>query len=108
MRSSTSASNLARVSFMVRCLGPEASAVMNGRLTSVCVADHETEEKWENYCEQWRWINLPVSWRAHQPAQKLKGLDKSRIIVERGRSIAFLLRYYEVVHLSLIHISEPT
>ena len=39
MRSSTSASNLARVSFIVRCLGPDASAVMNGRLISVCVVD---------------------------------------------------------------------
>src|SRR5258708_21630178 len=39
MRCSTSASNLARVSFMVKCLGPEASAVMNGRLISVCVVD---------------------------------------------------------------------
>ena len=38
-RSSTSASNLARVSFIVRCLGPAASAVMNGRLISVCVVD---------------------------------------------------------------------
>ena len=38
-RSSTSASNLARVSFMVRCFGPEASAVMNGRLISVCVVE---------------------------------------------------------------------
>ena len=33
-RSSTSASNLARVSFIVRCLGPDASAVTNGRLIS--------------------------------------------------------------------------
>ena len=34
-RSSTSDSSLARVSLMFRCLGPEASAVMYGRLTSV-------------------------------------------------------------------------
>ena len=38
MRSSISASSLARVTFMARCLGPLASAVMNGRLTSVCIA----------------------------------------------------------------------
>jgi hypothetical protein len=31
-------SSLARVSFMLRCFGPLASAVMNGRLISVCVA----------------------------------------------------------------------
>ncbi len=37
IRSSTSCSNLARVSWTFRCLGPEASAVMNGRLMSVCV-----------------------------------------------------------------------
>jgi hypothetical protein len=37
IRSSTSASSLARVSFMFRCFGPEASAVMNGRLISVCI-----------------------------------------------------------------------
>ena len=35
IRSSTSASNLARVSFIVRCFGPDASAVMYGRLMSV-------------------------------------------------------------------------
>ncbi len=35
-RSSTSDSSLARVSLMFRCLGPEASAVMYGRFTSVC------------------------------------------------------------------------
>ena len=34
-RSSTSCSSFARVSFSCRCLGPEASAVMNGRLISV-------------------------------------------------------------------------
>ena len=39
MRSSTSASSLARVSFRVRCFGPDASAVMKGRLISVCVED---------------------------------------------------------------------
>ena len=33
--SSTICSKRARVSFMVRCLGPVASAVMNGRLISV-------------------------------------------------------------------------
>jgi len=32
-------SNLARVSFIVRCFGPVWSAVMNGRLISVCVVD---------------------------------------------------------------------
>ena len=42
MRSSTSASNLARVSFMVRCFGPEASAVMNGRLISVWVVEESS------------------------------------------------------------------
>src|SRR3974377_2455401 len=35
--SSTIASNFARVSFLTRCLGPEASAVMNGRLILVCI-----------------------------------------------------------------------
>ncbi len=39
IRSSTSASSLARVSLMLRCLGPCWSAVMNGRLTSVCIDD---------------------------------------------------------------------
>ncbi|MNC92811.1 hypothetical protein D3C83_93150 [compost metagenome] len=38
-KSSTSASNLARVSFIVMCLGPDASAVMNGRLISVWVVE---------------------------------------------------------------------
>ncbi len=36
IRSSTSASSLARVSLMFRCFGPDASAVTYGRLTSVC------------------------------------------------------------------------
>mmetsp|Transcript_16093 Transcript_16093/g.54678 ORF Transcript_16093/g.54678 Transcript_16093/m.54678 type:complete len:364 (-) Transcript_16093:205-1296(-) len=35
-RSSTSASNLARVILRLRCFGPEASAVIKGRDTSVC------------------------------------------------------------------------
>ena len=39
MRSSTRLSSLARVSFMVRCFGPVLSAVMNGRLISVCVVE---------------------------------------------------------------------
>ncbi len=37
IRSSTSCSNFARVSGRLRCFGPDASAVMNGRLMSVCV-----------------------------------------------------------------------
>ena len=37
--SSTSDSSLARVSLTFRCFGPEASAVMYGRLTSVCWLD---------------------------------------------------------------------
>ena len=36
IRSSTSASNLARVIFIDRCFGPDWSAVMYGRLISVC------------------------------------------------------------------------
>ena len=36
-RSSTSCSSLARVSVRFRCLGPDWSAVMNGRLISVCI-----------------------------------------------------------------------
>ncbi|MNT25276.1 hypothetical protein D3C72_1607880 [compost metagenome] len=36
IRSSTSASSLARVIFRFKCFGPEASAVMYGRLISVC------------------------------------------------------------------------
>ena len=34
---STSSSSLARVMVCTRCLGPDASAVMNGRLISVCM-----------------------------------------------------------------------
>ncbi len=36
---STSDSSLARESFIVMCFGPEASAVMNGRLISVSITD---------------------------------------------------------------------
>ncbi len=36
-RSSTSCSNFARDSFICRCFGPLASAVMNGRLMSVSI-----------------------------------------------------------------------
>ena len=39
MRSATSASSLARVSVITRCLGPLASAVMKGRLISVCTVE---------------------------------------------------------------------
>jgi hypothetical protein len=35
----TSPSSLARVSVMVRCLGPDASAVMKGKLMSVEVVE---------------------------------------------------------------------
>jgi hypothetical protein len=38
-RSFTSASSFARVIVIVRCLGPVASAVMNGRLMSVELVD---------------------------------------------------------------------
>ena len=37
MSSETSDSSLERVSLTLRCLGPEASAVMKGRLTSVSI-----------------------------------------------------------------------
>ena len=40
--SSTSDSNLARVIFIARCFGPEASAVMYGRLISVCCEDESS------------------------------------------------------------------
>ena len=36
-RSSTSCSSFARVSVMFRCFGPDWSAVMKGRLISVCI-----------------------------------------------------------------------
>ncbi len=39
IKSSTSDSNFARVNLMFKCLGPDASAVINGRLTSVVVVD---------------------------------------------------------------------
>mmetsp|Transcript_27894 Transcript_27894/g.70116 ORF Transcript_27894/g.70116 Transcript_27894/m.70116 type:complete len:234 (+) Transcript_27894:758-1459(+) len=38
-RESTRLSNLERVMVELRCLAPEASAVMNGRLTSVCAVE---------------------------------------------------------------------
>ena len=41
-RSSVSVSSLARVSLTLRCLGPVASAVMNGRLISVCWAEESS------------------------------------------------------------------
>ena len=37
--SSTKDSNLARVILIAMCLGPDASAVIYGRLTSVCCAE---------------------------------------------------------------------
>ena len=37
--SSTNDSNLARVILIAKCLGPDASAVMYGKFTSVCCAD---------------------------------------------------------------------
>ena len=37
-----SCSSLARVSVMLRCFGPLASAVMNGRLTSVCSTEESS------------------------------------------------------------------
>ena len=40
--SSIIASNLARVSLTLRCLGPLASAVKNGRLMSVSIADESS------------------------------------------------------------------
>ncbi len=36
IRSSTKLSSFARVNLMFKCFGPEASAVINGRFTSVC------------------------------------------------------------------------
>ncbi len=42
-RSSTSDSSFARVSLMLRCLGPEASAVMYGRLMSVCCVERQLD-----------------------------------------------------------------
>ena len=41
-RSSTSASNFALVSFMLICFGPVLSAVINGKLISVCVAEESS------------------------------------------------------------------
>src|SRR5579871_3136717 len=42
MRSSVSCSSLARVSVTVRCFGPLASAVMKGRLISVCMDEESS------------------------------------------------------------------
>ena len=42
IRSSTSASSLARVSLICRCLGPCWSAVMNGRLISVWIVEESS------------------------------------------------------------------
>ena len=42
-RSVVSCSNCARVSVVFRCCGPEASAVMNGRLICVCVVRREVD-----------------------------------------------------------------
>ena len=42
-RSPTSCSSLARVRVMVRCFGPLASAVMNGRLISVCCVERQLD-----------------------------------------------------------------
>src|SRR5947209_350070 len=57
MRSSTSASNLARVSFIVRCFRPKSicpsSRPMKGRLISVCVAKIELSSTTQTE------INLP-------------------------------------------------
>ena len=39
MRSPTSCSNFARVNFIIRCFGPVASAVINGRFISVSIAE---------------------------------------------------------------------
>mmetsp|Transcript_30208 Transcript_30208/g.81187 ORF Transcript_30208/g.81187 Transcript_30208/m.81187 type:complete len:316 (-) Transcript_30208:664-1611(-) len=41
-RSWVRASSLALVNFMLKCLGPDASAVMKGRLMSVCVVDESS------------------------------------------------------------------
>ena len=41
-KSSTRLSSLERVSFMVRCFGPDWSAVIKGRLISVCVAEESS------------------------------------------------------------------
>ena len=38
IKGSTNCSNLARVIFRVKCLGPDASIVIYGRFTSVCIA----------------------------------------------------------------------
>ena len=43
IRSSTRLSNLARVTLIARCLGPDWSAVMYGRLISVCCAGGELD-----------------------------------------------------------------
>ena len=42
MSGCVSCSSLARVSVMLRCFGPLASAVMNGRLTSVCSTEESS------------------------------------------------------------------
>ena len=42
VKSAVSSSNLARLSFISRCFGPSAVAVMNGRLISVVVAEESS------------------------------------------------------------------
>ena len=39
IKSSTNDSNLARVTLMFKCFGPDASAVIYGKLISVCYVD---------------------------------------------------------------------
>ena len=42
VRSPTSCSSFDRESVKLRCLGPDASAVMNGRFISVCITDESS------------------------------------------------------------------
>ena len=83
MRSMTSDSSLARVRVMTRCLGPLASAVMNGRLISVwSVLDSSTLAFSAASLRRWRAIrslrrSMPCSFRNSSAIHSMTFWSKS-------------------------------
>ena len=83
IKSSTSCSSLERESVIVRCLGPLASAVMKGRLISVCI---ELDSSFLAFSaasfKRWRAIR---SWRRSIPCS-LRNSSASQLITRWSKS----------------------
>ncbi len=82
-KSSTSCSSLARVSVTARCFGPLWSAVMNGRLISVCIEDESSFFAFS--AASFKRCSAILSWRRSMPCSR-RNSSASQLMMRWSKS----------------------